>query len=201
MVFPDYSGNGGGGGQSGGDIFKYSVNVTSGNVSLNGYRYFIWNKWYFSEKLPEKTFYANDSTQIIDPVLIEKVKNATTASLDITFETFHSIDETRALAKAYDVDLIWMPFDYFQNIQLGLADQPTKSDAEIRMMFLTLIQNEKYVSGHEEFKDTVKVIFSHDFRIIGFRVSGKTENLLSLLNDPLVRTFRIDKLNGIDLQK
>ncbi len=193
MVYPDFSGNGGGSGQFGGSFWEYKVNYKSGNVSIDGSRFLLSNQLTFTKPLPEKTFFPNDSSQTIDPMLIERVKSAKSATLDITFETFSSIQETRALADHYGVDVIWMPFDHGYNIQLGISDQPRKSDAEIRRMFLGLIQNEKYVNGHQDFKETVYSIFINDFRIMGFRVVGESEALLKLLNEPLVKTFRFIK--------
>jgi len=193
MVYPDFSGNGGGSGQNGGSFWEYRVYWKSGNVSIEGSRFLLSNQLSFSKPLPEQTFFPNDTSQIIDPMLIERVKTAKSSTLDITFETFSSIQDTRSLADHYGVDLIWMPFDHGYNIQLGISDEPRKSDAEIRRMFLGLIQTEKYIKGHQDFKEAVYSIFVNDFRIMGFRVVGESDALLKLLNDPLVKTFRFIK--------
>jgi len=200
MVYPDFSGNGGGSGEFSQDVVALSMTYHSGPVSISGHRYFFSDQLYFTKALPEKTFFPNDFSQSIDPVLVDRVSAAETASLDITFETFYSIEETKALAARYNLDVIWMPFDTNYYIQLGIQCQPEKSDAEIRSMFMTVILNERYVNGHSDFKEAVKEIFTHDFRIVGFRVVGKTEDLLNLLKDPLVKTFRIDKLDGINVE-
>jgi hypothetical protein len=200
MVYPDFSGNGGGGGESHHDMLALSVTYRSGPVSITGNRYFFSNQLYFTNVLPEKTFFPNDSSQSIDPTLIDRVTASESASLDITFETFRNIEETKALAAQYNVDAIWMAFDNNYRIQLGIPDQPEMSDGEIRTMFMTVILNEKYVNGHDDFKEAVKTIFTNDFRIIGFRVVGATEDLLNLLKDPMVMTFRIDKLDGVNIE-
>lgn len=201
MVYPDFSGNGGGVGFSSHAVFQLKTSYQSGPVYITGHRYFFSEQLFITKPLPEKTFFPYDFKQSIDLGLADRILNAETASLDITFKTVLSIEETKALAAAYGAEIMWMPFDTGDYIQLGLSNLPEKSDAEIRSMFLTLILNEKYVNGHADFKEAVNTIFRHDFRMIGFRVVGSSKHLLNLLKDPMIKTFRIDKLNGIDIQK